>query len=92
MEEEIDHIVLVTKHPNQPCYSELFQRVAKVTFLNPEDATTEKDFLASLNLPSSKHTAVLFDDVSSFPYNSKNTSKEVLVLRWNRKKSKDSWS
>lgn len=63
VEEPIDHIVLISKHPNQACYLELAKSIKTITFITPESEVKEREFLESLNLKASKHTALFFDDL-----------------------------
>lgn len=63
IEEPVDHVVLISKHPGQQCYFDLAKVIKKITFIQPDNEVTEDDFVKSLNLQASKHTILFFDDV-----------------------------
>lgn len=64
MEQEVGHVVLITKHPNQKPYMDIVNGIKNVSFLTPEADMDEQWFLEKLNLQPGIHTTVLFDDVS----------------------------
>lgn len=64
LDEKVDHVVLISKHPHQKCYYDLSKQVKSLTFIEPKQEIQEAEFIKSLNLEAFQHTAVLFDDVS----------------------------